>query len=197
VYGAWHTPQNVFTEFVLFLDVDQDDVWDYQVFNWNSGAATGSTDNDEWVIVKKDLSSNVYALGSNYAILTDYNAGYMEWWLPAYQYNLSVGIDTDFVYKLAGYDDSYFTDSNVDETDKHYFDFARTPFYWAFSNIPGPSIPNARLSFRVEDPSGYIDSKPQGLMLVDYRGVPGVGQAYAHTFSIDKPYILWTPLIQR
>jgi hypothetical protein len=121
----------------------------------------------------------------------------MEWWLPAYQYNLSVGIDTDFVYKLAGYDDSYFTDSNVDETDKHYFDFARTPFYWAFSNIPGPSIPNARLSFRVEDPSGYIDSKPQGLMLVDYRGVPGVGQAYAHTFSIDKPYILWTPLIQR
>jgi len=197
VYGAWHTPQNIFAEFVLYLDIDQDDIWDYQVFNWNSGAATGFADNDEWVIIKKDLSSNIYTIGSTYSILTDFNTGYMEWWLPAYLYDLSSTMDSDFVYKLVGYDDSFFSDPNVNQTEEYYFDIARVPFIWSFSNNPGPSIPNSRFSFNLEDVGGYIDSHPLGMMIVDYRGAPGVGQAYAHTFSIDKPYIILVPLVQR
>ena len=195
VFGAWHTPQNMFAEFVLYLDVDQDSVWDYQVFNWNSGAATGLSDNDEWVLVKRDLSTNIYSIGSNYTIWTDYNTGYMEWWLPAYLYNLDPAVDTDFVFKLVGYDDSYFTDPNIDETDMIYFDYARAPFFWSFSNNPGPTFSNSLLTFWVEDSSGYIDSDPLGLMIVDYRGEPGYGQAYAHSFIIDKPYNIWAPLI--
>jgi len=197
VYGSWHTPQNMFAEFVLYLDVDQDGVWDYQVFNWNSGAATGLSDNDEWVLVKRDLSTNIYSIGSNFTIWTDYNTGYMEWWLPAYLYDLDPAVDTDFVFKLVGYDESYFSDPNIDETDMIYFDYARAPFFWSFSNIPGPAFRDALLTFWVEDSSGYIDSDPLGLMIVDYRGVPGRGQAYAHTFSIDKPYNIWAPLLQR
>jgi minor extracellular serine protease Vpr len=195
VYGSWHSPQNMFTEFVLYLDVDQDDVWDYQVFNWNSGAATGLSDNDEWVLVKRDLSTNIYSIGSNYTIWTDYNTGYMEWWLPAYLYNLDPAVDTDFIFKLVGYDDSYFTDPNIDETDMIYFDYARAPFFWSFSNNPGPAFSNSLLTFWIEDSSGYSDSDPLGLMIVDYRGEPGLGQAYAHSFIIDKPYNIWAPLV--
>jgi len=197
VYGSWHTPQNLFAEFDLYLNVDQDpyEIPEYRVFNWNYGAATGSSDNDEWVIVKVDLATNIYYLGSNYTILTDYNSGYMKWWLPALLYDLDPAVDTDFVFQLIGKDNSYFSDPNEDETDKIYFDYARAPFLFSFTNdSPGPAIPDSRLNFWVDDSSGYIDSDPLGLMIVDYRGVPGVGQAYAHTFLIDKPYNIWTPL---
>jgi len=193
VYGSWHTPQPYFAEFDLYLDVDQDGNNDFVDFNYNYGWLSGSDDNDVWVVIQVNLSTSGVDLGSPFTIYTDYNTGFMEWYLAADWHDLSTGVDSDFDYQLLAFD----YDANVEFGQPGYFDYSRPPFGWDLNRNPGPDNHSAGLSFWVNSPSGYQDSNPLGLMIVDYNGKAGTGQSYVHLFTIDKPFFGFFPDVVR
>ena len=177
VHGSWFTPQPYFAEFDLYLDVDRDGSPDFVNFNWNAGAAFGTGDDDVWIVVQVDLRTFTLDLGSPFLIFTDYNSGYMEWGLPAEWHELSVTGNSDFDWLLAAFDAT----GNQDATSLHTFDLAHPPIEWELSNDPGPDNRRATLTVRIRDLEGVLISNPLGVMLVDYNGQPGVGQAYPIT----------------
>lgn len=180
VYGHWHVPQPYFAEFDLYLDVDSDGSPDFVDFNFNLGWWNGQDDNNVWIVIQVDLATFDVFLGSPFLIFTDFNTGLMEWFLPAEWHGLdpSTG-DTAFDYQMVGYD--YY--GNVDFLEG-YFDYAMSPFAWTLSGDPGPAGHTAEVVFEIVDPLGYSAMKPQGLMVVDYTGQAGAGQAYRAGFSL-------------
>jgi minor extracellular serine protease Vpr len=193
VYGSWPTPQPYFAEFDLYLDVNGDSTTDFIDFNFNYGWFTGGDDNDTWIVVQVDLSDNMLYLGSPYTTYTDYNTGYTEWYLPA-DWNGLGGGDSEFDYALYGFDHAGQADAGAAGS----FDYAKMPFLWELSNFgTSPSDPDATLTFSVYDPAGYSLAAPLGMMVVDYTGQAGVGQAYAYEFSFDQPYSILLPVIKK
>jgi 2',3'-cyclic-nucleotide 2'-phosphodiesterase (5'-nucleotidase family)/subtilisin family serine protease len=175
-WDYWHVPQPFFAEFDLYIDVDQDGVWDYVNFNYNYGAATGGGNNNTWVVLQVDLSTFTLYLGSPYLIYTDYNASYMEWYLPADWQDLGPANST-FDYELVGFEEFGFSVNPPGQ-----FDYINSPFGWDFSNFnPGPADPATTLTVWVDSVLGYEYSQPLGVMIVDYNGDPrniNGGQAY-------------------
>ncbi len=197
-WGAWHTPQPYFAEFDLYLDVDEDGNADYVDFNWNYGRATGGSNNDTWVVVQVDLSTEELSLASPYLIYTDYNAGYMEWYLPATWNGLDDiggGDNTDFDFQLIGFD--YY--GSADMTDAGRFDIARPPFWWgwdtSYPENPGPFGRETFYAAGVNDLGGYLYSRPKGVMIVDYNGRPGKGQAYYWPLTVTGYPKVYLPLV--
>lgn len=188
VYGPWFTPQPYFAEFDLLLDVNGDGSPDLANFNWNAGAAFGTGDDSDWVVVQVDLATGEFFLGSPFLIYTDYNSGYMEWALPAEWNGLTEG-DTNFDWQLAAFD----ANGSSDVTAVHHFDLAHPPIAWELSNPLGPDNPTTTLRVRIADMEGVRKTQPLGLMLVDYNGKPGVGQAYALTPDQQPPFGLFVP----
>ena len=187
-HGSWHTPQPYFTEFDLYLDIDQDGWDDYVLFNYNYGAMTGAGDDDTWVVALFDLSAGTLDLASPYLIYTDYNAGYMEWFLVTDWLGLDQvgsGGDTDFAYDLVTFD----YDGNVDLADIGQFDVAHPPLAWMPSPgepfNPGPDAPKTAYDIYVWDYDGYLYSQPLGFMLADYAGHPEGGQSYFWPLTVD------------
>ena len=191
-YGSWHTPQPYFTEFDLYIDIDQDGWDDYVLFNYNYGALTGGDDNDLWVVAIFDLWGGTLDLGSPYLIWTDYNAGHMEWFLPTDWFGLdqvgSAG-DTDFAYDLVTFD----YEGNVDFANPGQFDVAHPPLAWIPSPgepwNPGPDAPETAYDIYVFDYEGYLYSQPLGFMLADYAGYPGEGQAHYWPLTVEAPEV--------
>ena len=199
-WGAWHTPQPYFAEFDLYLDVDNDGTWDLVDFNWNYGAFSGGTNTDAWVVVQFDLETGTLSLASPYLIYTDYNAGFMEWYLPATWNGLddiAPGADTDFRYQLFGFD--YY--GNWDVTPPGSFDYARPPFWWGivigYPADPGPYARETIYAVGVDDLGGYLYSQPKGAMIVDYNGKPGQGQAYYWPLTVTGYPKVYIPLVFR
>lgn len=190
VWGSWHTPQPYFAEFDLYLDVDQDGTWDLVDFNWNYGAYNTGNDDDMWVVVQVDLATLTLYLGSPYLIYTDYNAGFMEWYLPASWHGLT---GTDFGFRLIGFDYS----GNLDVTAAGSFDYARPPFWWGCEvgdpPDPGPAAPDTTYYVGISDLDGYRQTQPVGVMIVDYNGEAGEGQAYF--WPLDVPLPIYLPLV--
>jgi len=48
----------------------------------------------------------------------------------------------------------------------------------------------------IESPSGYMTAQPLGVLLVDYNGKPGYGQAYPLLLDVTT-YKLILPLIHK
>jgi len=194
-WGSWHTPQPYFAEFDLYLDVDQDGTWDLVDFNWNYGAATGGDDTDEWMVLQVDLSTGLLYLASPYYIYTDYNAGFMEWYLPPTWQGLFT--TTDFDFQLIGFD----YEGNSDSTEAGSFDYARPPFWWGWAvgypSDPGPNGRETIYAVGVNDLGGYLYSQPDGAMIVDYNGEPGMGQAYYWPLTITGYPRIFLPLAMR
>ena len=172
-WGGWHTPQPYFAEFDMYLDVDEDGTDDFILFNWNYGAATGGDDTDEWLVFQVDLSNGMLYLASPYLITTDYNTGFMEWYLPALWNGLDPATNTDFDYSFVGWDYR----GSFDDTVMASFDYARPPFTWDV--VGGPTVLVA-----IDDLSGYQYSGEPGIMVVDYNGEPGIGQAYYYPLEV-------------
>ena len=195
VFGSWHTPQPYFAEIDLYLDVNEDGKDDYLDFNWNYGAALGGDDNDTWVVVKYDLSTNLLYLGSPWEILTDYQSGVLEYWLPVEWHGMNHLTNTQFKYWIKTWENNYFGDAKSKTTSLFAFDFVRKPFEWSIDLNPGPSMPEANIEYWINHPGGYAFSQPLGLMIVDYFGKPGNGQSYAYLFEIENPYHIYFPQI--
>ena len=177
VYGSWFTPQPYFAEFDLYLDVDEDGNPDFVDFNWNAGAAFGVGDDDVWVVIQVNLQDMSLSLASPYLIHTDYNSGLMEWALAAEWHAFERGTNSDFHWQLFAYD----AQANEDATEQHVFDIAHPPIEWELDHNPGPDQRVATLQARIVDNEGVRKTNPLGLMIVDYNGKPGGGQAYAIT----------------
>lgn len=175
-YGSWSTPQPYLVEFDLFFDVTGDGEPDFADFNWNAGRAFGLLDDDVWVVIQVDLNTLEFTLGSPFEIYTDYNSGYMEWGLPAASHGLSEQ-KTDFNWQAR----AITPDGRMDSTRMHTFDIANPPFTWTLTNSPGPDQPAATLTVELTSRRNWRLSRPDGLMLVDYNGKAGEGQAYALT----------------
>jgi subtilisin family serine protease len=197
-WGSWHTPQPYFAEFDLYLDVNEDGTPDLVNFNWNYGRFTGAADNDQWVVVQVDLSTNDLYLASPFLIYTDYNAGFMEWYLPATWNGLddvAPGANTNFDFQLVGFD--YWGTS--DETEAGRFDIARPPFDWGwftgYPQNPGPFSRETVYGVGVNDLGGYLYSRPKGVMIVDYNGKPGKGQAYYWPLTVTGYPKVFLPLV--
>ena len=185
-WNYWHTPQPQFAEFDLYIDADQDGVWDYVNFNWNNGARTGGANNNTWVVVQVDLATNTLFLGSPYAIYTDFNSSFMEWILPVAWQDLGPTAST-FDYQLLGFDPG-----GVSTTPAGSFDYVNYPFSWDASNNPGPANRNAEIEVGINSLDGYFYSEPAGVMIVDYRGDPrnvNGGQAYYQPFELDFAWL--------
>lgn len=154
-------------------------------FNYNYGWYQGSTSNNIWLVIQVDYVAGAIFLGSPYAIYADFNSGFQEWYLPAsWQY-----ITDTFEYEVVSYDwygvSDYAGWAN--------FDLTQPPMMWATldptwtSPLYDPLNEAFSLLFAVDSPSGYLYSKPEGVMLVDYFGKPGVGQAYFWEVDVDHP----------
>jgi len=74
------------------------------------------------------------------------------------------------------------------------FDYAKLPLGWDLSDYSPYDEPFS-MDFWVNDIEGFHLSKPQGIMLVDYYGKPGVGQAYFWPVSALYHYMF--PVIMR
>jgi minor extracellular serine protease Vpr len=187
-WGAWHVPQPYFAEFDLYLDTNEDGASDLVDFNFNYGWWNGGDDNNIWVVIQVDLSTGALYLGSPYTIYTDFDAGFMEWYLPAGWHNLDNigdGPNTDFGFELLGFGDSYLGEGTVDSVPMASFDIAHPPLDVALMNDPGPADPTTMISFNVMNPGA------KGVMVVDYNGQPGAGQAYFVPFAyLHLPIIL-------
>ena len=191
VYGSWHTPQPYFAEFDLQIDADSDGTTDFIDFNFNAGWWSGSDQNNIWLVVQIDLSSGMLYLGSPYTIYSDFNSGFMEWYLPTEWNSVTAG-NTDFDFELYAWDEN----GNVDFGGEWYFDVDRPPMYAYTYWDPGPDYPMTSLDYGVVDTSGYFLSRPIGAMVVDYRGQAGLGEAYYIPVEFDF-YELLMPLIYK
>jgi len=178
-YGTWHTPQPYFAEFDLYMDVDGDGFTDF--IDWNSEGS---------VVYQYEVATGFVYLASPYLLYSDFNTGFMEWYLPAAWHSLG-GSDTDMDYLLYGFD----YHGNADMGAMGSFDYARPPFMWSISGDPGPDDPTAWVNFELYDAGGYALSQPLGLMVVDYLGKGGSGQAYAYEFNLETPFRLNMPVI--
>ena len=160
-------------EFDLFLDVDQDGTPDFLDFNMNYAAFStgGQVQNDEWIVIRKDLSDNSLGLGSPYPIISDFNAGVMSWRLSATWHGLDGG-DTDFNFGVL----CASIGSNglsIDATGLYSFDYDRSPYDWWKTGDPGPADRTSTVTV-VGDGAGT-----QGFIVVDLSGEPGQGQGGA------------------
>lgn len=187
-WGYWHVPQPFFAEFDLYIDADQDGVWDYVNFNWNLGAVSVGRNDNTWVILQVDLATGLLYLASPYLIYTDYNASYMEWYLPAAWQDLGPA-NSAYDYQLLGFD----SDLNISFNPVGQFDYVNTPFTWELSNDPGPASQTAVLTISVNSETGYYYSQPLGVMIVDYNGDPrnvNGGQAYFEPITVQELNLL-------
>lgn len=188
MWGPVHNNQPYFSEVDFYVDADQDGNPETVNFNfnygwYNNGLLSGAS-NNWWYVIQIDYTDGMVYLGSPYLLYADYNSGFQEWYLPA-SWNY---VTTTFDYEVFSYD-WYVME---DYAGMASFDIAKPPLGWDISDFEPDNSPFT-LDFWVNDIDGYLYSQPQGVMLVDYYGKPGVGQAYY--WDIDPRFITRFPLI--
>lgn len=186
MYGSAHTLQPYWGEVDMYIDGDQDGAFDVVNFNYNYGALTTSYPDNTWVVLQVDFNDGGLYLASPYTIYTDFNSGFQEWYLPA---SWSYVVDT-FTYAVMSYD-WYGTEDFVGIAD---FDITQLPMGWVpldyltwsiFKQYPHNEL--FSLVFYVSDVEGFQYAAPEGIMMVDYNGRPGLGEVYTWPLTVNFP----------
>jgi hypothetical protein len=195
-WAPWHDPQPYFSEFDLYLDPNEDGVWDYVDFNFSYSWLMGTYGND-WIVVRVNLATGVASLASSWYMYTDYNSALMEWWLPTSRMGNSP-TNSDFGYQLVGWD-QYGTS---DVTPAGNFDYFKSPFAWGIDGPDtgwlGPANRTGMVGVWVDDLAGYQVAKPLGAMIVDYVGNPNNtdgAQAYFAPLDLVYKQLYWFPFM--
>lgn len=185
-FAMWddqHANQPYWSEVDMYIDADQDGSVD--VVNWNSnyGSRYASYPDNQWIVLQYDFHTNAIYMSSPYLIFADYNSGFQVWYLPAaYQY-----VTGTLDFEVYSYD--WF--GSEDYAGLASFDITRLPFAWGLYDetwtTPLATPKNQPFSLLVgaDDLAGYALSQPSGIMLVDYFGKPGVGQAYYWPLTLE------------
>jgi len=194
MYAHQHTNQPYWSEVDMVVYGDDENAPNPVVnFNWNLGAVTGSYPDNRWAILQIDYNDGKMYLASPFGIVADYNSGFQEWFLPAGWNHVS----DRFSYDVESYD----WYGNWKLAGSSQFDISRPPLAYAIldetwgSALLTPHDEEFSLVFQVNDLYGFLYSRPVGIMLVDYNGQPGIGQAYFYPFEVTFKQFL--PLILR
>ncbi|NLN69821.1 MAG: S8 family serine peptidase [Chloroflexi bacterium] len=164
MWGNVHTNLPLFSEVKLYIDSPFGNV---ENFNYDT-RQMGYPDN-LWIVLQRDFADNRLRLGSPYSINTDFNSGYQEWFLPAeWQYVVDQFTYQVFSYDWYGREDYAGTASS---------DILKLPLDWNLTKT-NPYKEDFTLTFNISDWFSYHASNVQGIMLADYHGKPGAGQAY-------------------
>ena len=94
-WGPWHLPHYYFTEFDIWVDINEDGANDYVIYN----APVAGTDRFIPTIV--NLTTGV-SRTSVYYMYVDFNSGYMELYVPAAYLGLSA-TNPNFDFQVMGY----------------------------------------------------------------------------------------------
>jgi len=184
MWGDVHNNQPHFNEIDLYIDSPYGSVVN---FNYNYGALSGAGQDNTWVVVQVDLITGDVDLGSPYTIYADFNSGVQEWYLPAgWQFVLD-----EFEYEVVSFD----YNGEMDYGGFASFDISKYQLYWDFDSS-SPQNEEFDFWFAVPDWDAYDAAGIQGIMLVDYAGKPGVGQAYFWPLSFFK-YSHYFPIFGR
>jgi len=176
-WGPWHLPHYYFTEFDIWVDINEDGANDYVIYN----APVAGTDRFIPTIV--NLTTGV-SRTSVYYMYVDFNSGYMELYVPAAYLGLSA-TNPNFDFQVMGY--TYGGGEDISAPGR--FDYARYPFAWGATTLePGPAAPNATVGVWVNNIAGYTYSQPEGAMIVDYTGNPDMG-GEVYLYDITLPDI--------
>ena len=68
------------------------------------------------------------------------------------------------------------------------FDYTTFPISWDISNFIPAAGEDSVLTVSVDDSGNYLFSKVKGVLLLDYYGKPGIGQA--HVIQLTVPDVL-------
>lgn len=165
-------------------------------FNHNYASLSGASyPNNQWIVAQVDYNDGNVYLGSPYFIYSDFNSGLQEWYLPA-----SNNYVTDkFEYEVVSFD----WNGNSDYAGMAKFDISRPPlmsapfdFFWG-GFLYDPENDWFSVIVEVDDLGGYIYSAPKGIMLVDYFGKPGIGQAYFWPITVTGYPTIFLPMLLR
>ncbi len=202
-YGPWHNPQPYFVEMDLYIDADGDGGTDFIDFNFNTGWFSGKDSTNDWIPIRYDLSAGTLSLASIYYIYTDYNSGFMEWYLPTYLDLTPYGwgvyatvfdpADTDMDFFLVGWDTTGYPDIGGE----WYYDIAQQPTYTVvWGDDPGPANRVGELFYGLNSVTGNCATSPIGAMVVDYHGKPGKGEVHFLPFEFGC-YQMYLPITIR
>ena len=183
-YGPIHTLQPYFNETDMYVDVDRDGVDDWVMFNHNEGEALGGDPNNNWVVLAVELATGDLFFGSPLYIGADFNSGVQEW----YTYALT---EDRFDYEFVSFD----ADGNEDATPRGSFDYTTFPISWDISNFIPAAGENSVLTVSVEDSGNYLFSNVKGVILLDYYGKPGMGQAHVIQLTVPDVVKNYMPVI--
>jgi subtilisin family serine protease len=163
--------------------------FNYNMADFNSAGSP----NNQWIVIQVDYNDGKVYLASPSYIYADFNSGFQEWYLPtSWSY-----VSNSFSYDVSSYD----WYANEDFAGEGQFDITRPPLEW---NLLDPtrtselySLHNEPFSllFGINNLDGYFLSATKGIMLVDYYGKPGVGQATY--WPLSPKFYLNLPLISK
>ncbi len=191
MWGSQHAEQAYWSEVDLWIYGDASEP--VVNFNYNYADILGAAyPNNDWIVIQVDFNDENVYLASPYNIYADFNSGFQEWYLPtAWSW-----VTDSFRYEVKSYD-WYATEDFAGEG---YFDITRPPLAWnvfdaSWSERFSPHNEPFSMFFRVNNLDGYLLSAPKGIMLVDYYGKPGTGQATFWPISLMR--YLHLPLISK
>lgn len=192
-WGALHTLQPYFDETDLALDANRDGTTDYVLWNFNYGWVLGGDETNDWAVLLTDLTlspgqPNIF-LASPYAIYGDFNSGLSEWYVPVDWIPLS---SSAFRYQFFSFDSS----GAMDSTPAGVFDYVRFPFAWNLSNLSPAAGGTTTLEVGLNDAAGFWLARPKGMLVVDYNGKPGTGQAIVVPLGVEF-FTRYLPFIGR
>jgi len=192
-WGAVHTLQPYFDETDLVIDANRDGATDYVLWNFNYGWFLGGDQTNDWIVLLTDLTlspgqPNIF-LASPYTIYGDFNSGLSEWYVPVDWIPLS---SSDFRYQFFSFDAS----GMVDSTPAGVFDYVRSPFFWDLSDFSPAASGTTTLEVGLNDAAGFWLARPKGMMVVDYNGRPGTGQAIIVPLGVEF-FTRYLPFIGR
>lgn len=190
-WGDAHTPQPYFSEVDLYLDIDQDGVDDFVLFNHNYGKLSGSDDNNTWVVAIVSLSQGWLDLATPYSIYADYNSGIMEWILLDSWSYLNADGDSHINYSTFSFDGA----NGVDVGPAGRYDYLNSPFVYGFTEPKPAGGTTDMFGIFMGSRAGYMYAKPLGAMVVDYNGKPGYGQSYIFHLSTEALPAIFLPYI--
>jgi len=192
MWGGQHTNQPYWSEVDLWIYGDAPEP--VVNFNYNLGALTTNYPDNRWRVVQIDYNDGQMYL-TPYSPYTDFNSGFQKWYLPPSW----IYVTDTFEYEVISYD----WYGHSDYAGAGQFDITRLPFWSAPLNATltgykyDPFNEPFSLVVEVDDLGGYLYSAPKGIMLVDYNGKPGVGQAYYWPITVTGFPKLFLPIINR
>ncbi len=186
-YDDIYLPQPFYVEHDLYMDIDEDGLDEFVLFNYDYGAVFGGGYNNEWMVFAVNFADGMLYLASPYYIFSDFYAGFQEWYLA----DSWIGLDwdtpsnSDFDYQVYTFDML----GNLDAGEPGSFDFFDFILSWGTTNTNTPFYSSTDVVFWPNDQALYDYAGVEGYILVDYFAAPGTAQVYYGPIFLNPLYL--------